>query len=59
MFELEGRDFRAAARLFEQAVALNPGNVQGYRGLREAARALGDRRLLARAEVMLARLGAS
>jgi spermidine synthase len=59
VFELEGRDFRAAARLFEQAVALNPGNVQGYRGLREAARALGDRRLLARAEVMLARLGAS
>jgi hypothetical protein len=29
--------------------ALNPGNVQGYRGLREAARGLGDRRLLARA----------
>jgi spermidine synthase len=59
VFELEGRDFRAAARLFEQAVALNPGNVQGYRGLREAARALGDTRLLARAEVMLARLGES
>jgi tetratricopeptide (TPR) repeat protein len=59
VFELEGGDPRAAARLFEQAVALNPGNVQGYRGLREAARALGDQRMLARAEAVLARLGAS
>jgi tetratricopeptide (TPR) repeat protein len=59
VFELEGGDPRAAARLFEQAVALNPGNVQGYRGLREAARMLGDDRMLARAEAVLARLGAS
>ena len=58
MFELEGGDARAAARLFEQAVALNPGNVYGYRGLREAARALGDARLLARAEARLQGLGA-
>jgi spermidine synthase len=59
VFELEGGDPRAAARLFEQAVALNPGNVTGYRGLREAARAMGDERLLARAEARLARLGES
>jgi hypothetical protein len=48
-----------AARLFSEAVELDPDNVQGYRGLREAARAIGDERLLARAEAMLARLGAS
>jgi spermidine synthase len=58
VFELEGGDPAAAARLFEQAVALNPDNVVGYRGLREAARALGDARLLSRAEGRLARLGA-
>jgi hypothetical protein len=39
-------------------VALNPDNVTGYRGLREAARALGDARLLSRAEGRLALLGA-
>jgi Tfp pilus assembly protein PilF len=59
VFELEGGDPRAAARLFEQAVILNPRNVQGYRGLREAARALGDARLLARAEARLHELGGS
>jgi spermidine synthase len=59
VFELESGEPRAAVRLFEHAVALNPGNVQGYRGLREAARALGDVRLLSRAEARLARLGAS
>jgi Tfp pilus assembly protein PilF len=59
VFELQGGDPRAAVRLFEQAVTLNPRNVQGYRGLREAARALGDARLLARAEARLAGLGTS
>ena len=59
VFELESGQPRAAARLFEQAVALNPGNVQGYRGLQEAARALGDARLLARAEARLLHLGGS
>jgi spermidine synthase len=58
VFELEGGDPAAAVRLFEQAVALNPDNVTGYRGLREAARALGDARLLSRAEGRLALLGA-
>jgi tetratricopeptide (TPR) repeat protein len=57
VFELAGGQPLAAARLFEQAVAINPANAQGYLGLREAARALGDARLLARAEARLARLG--
>ena len=59
VFELQGGDARAAVRLFEQAVTLNPRNIQGYRGLREAARALGDAHLLARAEARLGALGAT
>jgi spermidine synthase len=58
LFEMEGGDPRAAARLFHQAVSLDPEDVRGYRGLREAARALRDSTLLARAESALRRLGA-
>jgi tetratricopeptide (TPR) repeat protein len=50
LFELEGGDARAAARWFEQSVEVNPANPQGWEGLVQAARALGDRALLARAE---------
>ena len=49
LFELEGRDYRAAARLFETSLDLSPGNETAARGIEEAARALGDERLLARA----------
>jgi spermidine synthase len=49
LFELEGRDFAAAARLFETSLDLLPGNETAARGLAEAARALRDDRLLARA----------
>jgi tetratricopeptide (TPR) repeat protein len=59
VFEMQGGDPHAAARLFHQAVSVNPGNVDGYRGLSEAARSLGDRALLRRAEAGLRRLGAS
>jgi spermidine synthase len=55
VFELEGHDYHAAARLFERAVDIYPGNVQGYRGLLESARALGDDALAERAEQALAR----
>jgi tetratricopeptide (TPR) repeat protein len=58
VFELEGGDARAAARLFAQSIALNPGNPRGYEGLRQAAARLGDRPLLRRAEAGLARAGA-
>jgi spermidine synthase len=58
VFELEGGDARAAAALFRQAVTLHPGNAAGYRGLAEAARALGDRALAAQAQAGLDRLGA-
>jgi hypothetical protein len=54
---MEGGDARAAARLFHQAVSVNPGNVMGYRGLSEAARSLGDSALRERAEAALRRLG--
>jgi spermidine synthase len=57
LFELEGGDAQAAARLFHQAVSVNSSNVQGYRGLSEAARRLGDRGLMLRAEAALRRLG--
>jgi spermidine synthase len=50
LFELEGGDARAAARWFEQAVELNPHSVEGWEGLLQAARALRDAALLARAE---------
>jgi tetratricopeptide (TPR) repeat protein len=55
VFELDGGDARAAARLFAESVALNPGNGRGYQGLREAAGRLQDRALLRRAETGLAR----
>jgi len=58
LFEMEGGDPRAAARLFHQAVSINSGNVQGYRGLAEAARALRDPELARRAESALGRLRA-
>jgi spermidine synthase len=51
LFELEGRDYRAAARLFETSLDLSPDNETAARGLGEAARALGDERLLIRATV--------
>jgi Flp pilus assembly protein TadD len=57
VFEMEGGDARAAARLFHQAVSVNSGNVMGYRGLSEAARSLGDAALGERAEAALRRLG--
>jgi spermidine synthase len=50
LFELEGGDARAAARWFEQAVEVDPTNPQGWEGLAQAARAMGDKALLARAE---------
>lgn len=56
-FELEGGDAAAAARLFERAIELNPSNLAGHRGLREAARTLGDPALVARAQRGLARMG--
>ena len=59
VFEMEGGDARAAARLFHQAVSVNPANVMGYRGLSEAARTLGDSPLRERAEAALRRLGVS
>ncbi len=49
LFELQGGDALAAARLFEAALDLNPRNEAGAHGLAQAARALGDARLLARA----------
>jgi tetratricopeptide (TPR) repeat protein len=49
LFELQSGNPRAAARLFEASLDLNPGNDAGSRGLAEAARSLGDDRLLARA----------
>jgi spermidine synthase len=58
LFELESGDPRAATRLFRQAVSINPGHADGYRGLAEAARALGDRALARRADAALGRLQA-
>jgi spermidine synthase len=56
-FELEGGDATAAARLFEEAVDLDPANLTGYEGLLLAARALGDPVRARRAESGLRRLG--
>src|SRR6185295_11224355 len=42
VFELEARDYKAAARLFMRAVDIHPGNRDGWRGLQESARALQD-----------------
>jgi Flp pilus assembly protein TadD len=49
IFELQEGEPRAAARLFEAALDLNPASEPAARGLAEAARATGDARLLARA----------
>jgi len=53
LFEMEAGNYGVAATLFEQAVDINPQNVTGYRGLQEAARALGDQARRERAESML------
>lgn len=58
VFELEGGDARVAARWFEHAVDLNPGTAQGWRGLAEAGRSLGDPALVERAEKGLQRVAA-
>ena len=52
-FELAGKDYRAAVRLFETAADLNPGDPRAYLGLREAGRGLGDPALVARADKFL------
>jgi spermidine synthase len=56
VFLMEGKDYAQAARMFERSVDIHPGNPHGWRGLREAALALDDRALLARADAALARL---
>jgi len=58
LLELESGNPREAARLFHQAVSINPGSADGYRGLAEAARALGDAALARRAEASLEHLRA-
>jgi spermidine synthase len=58
VFELEGKNYLAARRLFKRATDLNPGNVAGFRGLKETASAMGDRKAEERAEGALRRLGA-
>jgi spermidine synthase len=58
LLELESGNPREAARLFHQAVSINPGSADGYRGLAEAARALGDAALARRAEAALEHLRA-
>ncbi len=55
--EMASDRFPAAAELYEKAVDLNPRNVEGYVGLREAARIAGDSKRLERAESMLKVLG--
>ncbi len=49
IFELEGGNSEAAARLFEEALDLDPESERGARGLEAAARALGDPERAARA----------
>jgi tetratricopeptide (TPR) repeat protein len=56
--EMVFNQFQAAAEVYEKAVDLNPRNVEGYRGLREAARIAGDTERLERAESMLEVFGA-
>jgi spermidine synthase len=55
--EMESNNFKAAAALFERSVDINPKNVQGYVGLRDAARITGDAQQLERASSMLKVLG--
>ena len=57
LFELQQGDLTAAARLFKDAVDLDPSNAMGYRGLKEAATKLGRADLVAQADRGLARLG--
>jgi predicted membrane-bound spermidine synthase/tetratricopeptide (TPR) repeat protein len=55
--EMASNNFSTAAELYEKAVDLNPRNVEGYVGLRDAARIAGDSGRLERAESMLKVLG--
>jgi Flp pilus assembly protein TadD len=55
--EMESNNFKVAAALFERSVDINPKNVQGYIGLRDAARITGDTKQLERASSMLKVLG--
>jgi tetratricopeptide (TPR) repeat protein len=55
--ETESNNFQAAADLYEQAVDINPRNVQGYMGLRDTARIAGNTEQLERALSMLQVLG--
>ena len=56
VFELQQGNAEVAARLFEDAIDLDPSNVVGYRGLRDAAVLLNRPQLMARADRGLARL---
>lgn len=55
--EMESNHFQAAADLYERSVDVNPRNVQGYIGLRDAARIAGNAQQLERALSMLKVLG--
>jgi hypothetical protein len=54
---MDSNNFKVAAALFERYVDINPKNVQGYIGLRDAARITGDTKQLERASSMLKVLG--
>ena len=56
VFELQQGNIAAAARLFKDAVDLDPSNLDGYRGLKEAATLLKDASLLRFAERGIGRL---
>lgn len=56
VFELQQGNASAAARLFKDAVDLDPANLDGYRGLKEAAVLLNRADLVAIADRGLARL---
>jgi spermidine synthase len=51
--EMTSNRFPAAVELYEKAVDLNPHNVEGYIGLKNAAQMTGDSKRLERAESML------
>ena len=57
VFELQQGNPRSASRLFKDAVDLDPLNLDGYRGLKEAATALGRADLIAFADRGISRLG--
>lgn len=59
VFELQNGDAAAAARLFRDAIDLDPSGAEGYRGLREAADILKDPALRAVADRGLERLSGS